>query len=58
MRSKNRFTSIDKKLMFSQGKDGGEGRELMENALESDFALFVINQVLKVRRENFNHVLK
>ena len=26
----------------SQGKDGGKGREIMENALESDFALFTI----------------
>lgn len=33
-------------------------RESVENALESDFALFMINQTLKVRRENFNQVWK
>ena len=40
-------------------REGGRAeRESMEDALEGDFALFVINQLLKVRKENFNHVLK
>lgn len=40
------------------GEWGRAGRESMEDALECDLALFVINQLLKVRKENFNHVLK